>query len=56
MERYRDKMMVESMFALSKNGKLCAKKATNGVLIKLTLHADCLATIIMVYISQYTLL
>ncbi len=53
MERYRDEMMVESMFALVKNGKLCAKKTTNGVFIKLTLRADCWATIIMVHFSVY---
>ncbi len=50
-------MMVESMFALVKNGKLYVRKTTNGVFIKLTLHADCWATIIMVsIIKMYALL
>ena len=56
MERYRYEMMVESMFALIKNGKLCVRKATNGVLIKLTLLADCWATIIMVHLSVQCML
>ena len=51
MERYRDEMMVESMFALIKNGKLYVRKTTNGVFIKLILLADSWATIIMVHSS-----
>ena len=52
MERYRDYMMVESIFALVKSGKLYARKIlmADGMSIRLMLHADCLATKIMVII------
>ncbi len=48
-------MMVESMFALIKNGKLYVRKTLmeDGMFIKLMLHAGCLATIIMVSIYNY---
>ncbi len=45
-------MMVESIFALIKNGKLYVRKTlmVDGVFMKLMLHAGCLATKIMVSI------
>ena len=44
-------MMVESIFALVKNGKLYVRKTLmkNGMFVRLMSPADCSATKIMVY-------
>ncbi len=45
-------MMVESIFALIKNGKLCVRKTLmeDGMSVRLMSSADCSATQIMVII------